>query len=1542
MSSTSTGAFAFASSLAYQSGSLVIGTVFISPEGHRLTVLNTVSTLSGYKGTVFRDEVTGNIIVASAGTEIFGSTPSDINTDIAMAVSGIPNQFPDAATLFRWAQNYSTQNGSPEIQVTGHSLGGALAQLLAAQNGVGGETFNAFGSRSGAENLGLSDIALADSLITNHRTVQDIVSGVSDHIGKVIDYFNDSFGPSNALFLGDALDFLSAHFMGNFWNEDGRVSGSAFANPVSGRSNFDRLREFLERKYFETFDGLIFQLQSFFARLKNETFRIQRYDPLALDLNGDGTVSTRADGNLAGPLFDFDNDGYRTATGWVDGNDGLLVRDLNGNGAIDSGAELFGDQTVLSNGSIAATGFQALADLDSNADGVVDASDSAFASLRIWQDANQNGVTEAGELNTLAELGITSLSIAHSTENTAVAGGQRTGTGSFTRTDGNGNAVTQVMQEFDFDADTINGGYTAPVAIPVELSDIPAIPGVGRMRSLREACALSPALTQLVRQFMAAGTRAEQELLMSNLLQEWVKTNPGYSNHGIQAYASGGVEDPNSTNVIWIRPGEGLPALMPVDLPSELVNEIRVAEAVLGLQVQNTIYWANDNTNIYHNVYASFSDAVYKQLSYQTRLKSYIDKIVLTVDTQGAFAIDMAPAFAMFDQLRATNPDKARSELAEFLVYVKGVGLGDESSLPGAELLRNWLSADVMTPEQLAEITSIGVIYQDGSATQPQSTSGNDVIIVKSTAAVGANSQGGAGMDTLYGDVGNDTLGGGEGNDQLLGAAGNDSLSGGAGNDALYGGTGSDQLYGENGNDRLLGGDGSDNLIAGDGNDTLSGGAGDDYLYGGNGEDIYLFGRGDGHDVLNNYGYQQNAPKGALVLGSGIATSDIKMWRSGNYLCLGIIGTTDRIDIADYFEADATGAYTVKEIRFADGTVWSVDYVKATVLTATDGDDDIYGYDTDDVLAGGSSNDHLSGRGGNDILNGGLGNDSLDGGKGNDQLNGEDGSDYLSGGEGDDILSGGAGSDTLFDDDGDDIVDGGADADTLYSYGTGNDTFRFGRGSGADILYNSDAATSRNDVIELGDGIAVGDISLRRSGETLILSINGTSDSFSVVGFFADDGTSSARIDQVLFKDGTVWTTAMLKTMSLQGTAGNDDLTGFDTDDVFSGGAGNDTISGAAGNDQISGGEGDDVLNGDAGNDTLFGELGADTLNGGDGDDVLSGGDGMDALAGGAGNDTLLGGEGQDFLAGDAGDDFLDAGAGDDQLVGGEGNDQLRGGLGNDVLQGGAGDDRYYFARGDGSDLIWDIDGRTTVYVSQLSLEEIFFRREGTQLVVRFASSAGDEVRLEGFFDPATGLALRGINIDYGTGQVWEISPEALELETLKTTAVNDIIQGNDADNVVLASDGDDRIAGFGGNDTLSGGAGQDVLDGGMGQDTLIGGSGDDLFLVDDDGDTVIEASGEGVDTIESAVSYTLPANVEALRLVGSGNIDATGGDAGDRLYGNSGSNVLTGLAGNDELDGGAGADTLIGGQGDDTYIVDADNDVVIEFGDMTESGARP
>ena len=110
--------------------------------------------------------------------------------------------------------------------------------------------------------------------------------------------------------------------------------------------------------------------------------------PLVVDLDGDGVETTTEED---GVYFDHDNNGFAEKTSWVGKDDGLLVRDINGNGQIDDGTELFGNNTVLSNGQKATNGFEALKDLDSNNNNVFDSSDTAWNQVKVWKDANENG-----------------------------------------------------------------------------------------------------------------------------------------------------------------------------------------------------------------------------------------------------------------------------------------------------------------------------------------------------------------------------------------------------------------------------------------------------------------------------------------------------------------------------------------------------------------------------------------------------------------------------------------------------------------------------------------------------------------------------------------------------------------------------------------------------------------------------------------------------------------------------------------------------------------------------------------------------------------------------------------------------------------------------------------------------------------------------------------------------------------------------------------------------------------------------------------------
>ncbi|WP_185993737.1 beta strand repeat-containing protein [Variovorax sp. KBS0712] len=148
-----------------------------------------------------------------------------------------------------------------------------------------------------------------------------------------------------------------------------------------------------------------------------------------------------------------------------------------------------------------------------------------------------------------------------------------------------------------------------------------------------------------------------------------------------------------------------------------------------------------------------------------------------------------------------------------------------------------------------------------------------------------------------------------------------------------------------------------------------------------------------------------------------------------------------------------------------------------------------------------------------------------------------------------------------------------------------------------------------------------------------------------------------------------------------------------------------------------------------------------------------------------------------------------------------------------------------------------------------------------------------------------------------------------------------------------IGSDFNDVFTTYGiGRNVFNGGKGNDFLDGGADDDTLIGGTGDDTFVVGEAGDVVTELVNEGTDLVQSAITYTLGANVENLTLTGTVVINGTGNALDNVLTGNAANNTLTGAAGNDTLIGGAGTDTLIGGTGNDTYVVDVAGDVITEL----------
>lgn len=270
----------------------------------------------------------------------------------------------------------------------------------------------------------------------------------------------------------------------------------------------------------------------------------------------------------------------------------------------------------------------------------------------------------------------------------------------------------------------------------------------------------------------------------------------------------------------------------------------------------------------------------------------------------------------------------------------------------------------------------------------------------------------------------------------------------------FYGLADADCLIGRDGDDTLYGGDGDDTIGASGGNNILSGGAGNDTFtssgYKKVGNDTYLFDRGDGHDTIYEYsGFDK------IQFGDTIKPNDVSMdlvVKNGDYnLVLSICGGKDSITIIDHFGESSSRGYErtpgreMEEISFADGTVWSRDYIYHEFhnRSGTDGQDRLYSYDGDRV-----------------VFRGLAGNDSLAGSRYDDELYGDDGEDTLIGDAGMDTLQGGAGDDSIDGGDGADLITGGAGNDRLWG-GADSDTYVFEPGHGNDYVddYNGEADT---------------------------------------------------------------------------------------------------------------------------------------------------------------------------------------------------------------------------------------------------------------------------------------------------------------------------------------------------------------------------------------------------------------------------------------------------------------------------------------------------
>ena len=1142
--------------------------------------------------------------------------------------------------------------------------------------------------------------------------------------------------------------------------------------------------------------------------------------PLVVDLDGDGKIETvSTDGNIH---FDFDSNQKIENSGWIGKNEGFLVRDINGNGQIDNGTEMFGNHTVLQNGKNAVNGFEALKDLDSNGNGKFDAEDDAWSQVKVWRDTNTNGIVDSGELLTLEQAGIESINLKYDYQKEADENGNlEIQQGTFNRTDGTTGKVSDIW----FDVDGTNTILNEDdITIPDDIKNLPDIKGWGNVYSLHAAMALDETgtLKSLVEQYLAATDDNTKDTLLNDIIYHWA---------GVQDM------DPVGRN--------------PSQVYGNVLGDARKLEALeefMGEDYLGTWCWGERETNPHGHAAPMILQAFELLKNYVGTILSanlannpYLQKIILTYNAETKhWDVNVDQAVALLQEAFEADATNGKIEMLQL-----------------SNILRFYDNAEDVIAAFQAKGSADGTFFETELLN------------------FGHNSVGSAANDNLFGT---------EGNDLMNGLAGNDIIKAAEGDDTALGGSGNDYIYGEDGDDVLDGEEGNDYLFGGNGNDTLKGGAGDDVLSGGNGADIYLFEKGFGNDSIDNT-QDDTAPNADIIkFGEGILPENAILQRQGFDLIISVSyedGTTDSVRVFSYFDKQGTSSTTVSAIQFADGTSWDYEYVLdhwnslpdingGVTLEGNNDDNRIDGTAANDILGGNGGDDTIYGNAGNDFIYGGTGNDRLEGGAGNDTylwhlgdgldtiydnanqdtiqfgegivwdyltfrnsgndliilvheqedqgiiiqnfFSGQDykiekinffdgssvnlseigltlkqlktgesikgtefddiiyangGNDTVNAGIGDDTIYGEAGFDTLYGENGNDVLIGGTGNDRLEG-GLGDDTYIYNVGDGLDTIYDDNRGNTDNDTIKFGEGISFSDITFSRKDNNLIMTLfNDITQRVIIQNFFS---SSYYQVEKLEFADGT---TVPLTERGFE----------FIQND---------------GADNVSGTNYDDTIYGKGGNDTIYGY---------------------------SGNDTLIGGKG------------------------------------NDRLEGSYGDDTYIWNLGDGFDTIYDYNGGNTdndtiKFGEGISLEDLSFERDGNSLIIYVNNDRTQGIKIQDYYSSTSYYKVEklefadGSAVDTSTIAVTIDRSDALAAQNITGTDNNDTLTGGNFDDTIEGNYGDDIIDGGAGNDTLRGNSGNDTLIGGKGNDRLEGSYGDDTYIwnLGDGFDTIYDYNGGNTD----------------------------------------------------------------------------------------------